>query len=309
MPVQGYRSLGRGIDGAVGETPMVELQRLPPPGSARVLVKLEYLNPSGSIKDRAALAAIQDAEERGDLRAGGAIVEATSGNMGLALALVGAARGHKVIIVMPEELSQQPARRLALVGAEVVRSQPAGNMAEAGNAARRLADENQGYWFVDQFNNPSVVRAHRENTGPEILRDAGRTLDAFVAGVGIGGTLTGVGQALKAASDATSIVAVEPARSPVISGGTPAAHHIVGIGAGFVPPLLDSTLIDRTILVEDDEAFATAQELAKIEGLFVGPSSGANVSAALRIAAELGEGRTVVTVLADSGERHLGEFR
>ena len=134
-------------------------------------------------------------------------------------------------------------------------------------------------------------------------------MDAFVAGVGTGGTLTGVGQALKAASDSTSIVAVEPARSPVISGGTPAAHHIVGIGAGFVPPLLDSTLIDRTILVEDDEAFATAQELAKIEGLFVGPSSGANVSAALRIAAELGEGRTVVTVLADSGERHLGEFR
>ncbi|MEE9284639.1 MAG: cysteine synthase family protein [Dehalococcoidia bacterium] len=300
--------MARGIEGAVGATPMMRLRRLPAPGSAQVLVKLEYLNPSGSIKDRVALAAIEDAEARGDLRPGGTIVEASGGNMGLALALLGAARGYRVIIVMPEEVPHDHVRRLELLGAEIVHTRPIGGMVEAERAARRLTEEHPGYWLVDQFNNPSTVRAHRDHTGPELLQEAGCAVDVFVAGVGTGGTLTGVGQALKAANPATTIVAVEPARSSVLSGESPGHHRIAGIGADFVPPLLERALVGRTVCMTDEAAFKTARDLAAREGLFAGPSSGANVAVALEIAANLGEGCAVATILPDGGEHYLHEL-
>jgi cysteine synthase A len=294
-----------GLEAAIGGTPMVRLKRLPPAGAADLFVKLEFLNPGGSVKDRAALAVILDAEARGDLRPGGTIIEATGGNMGLALAMIGAARGYTVVIVLPEGVAEHHLRRLQHYGAETVQTRAVGGMAEALRTARRLRDERPGFWMVDQFNNPSVVRAHREGTGPEILRGAGRRIDAFVAGVGTGGTITGVGGALKAHDPATTIVAVEPARSLVLSGGRPAPHRIAGIGADFVPPLLDRAIVDKIIPIADEEAYQTMKDLAAREGLVAGPSSGANVAAALQIASGLGPGRVVVTILADSGEHYL----
>ena len=302
---RGQTALG-GVEAAIGNTPLVRLQRLLPRGSADLFAKMEYLNPSGSIKDRTALSAVVDAEERGLLKPGGTIVEATSGNMGPALAMIGAARGYKVIIVMPADVQDDAKRRVLSYGAEVVQSPSIQGMSGATAAAKRLVFESSGTFHVDQFANPACSRAHREGTGHEILRDMGDgPLDAFVTGVGTGATLMGVGETLKARNLAIAVIAVEPSRSTVLSEGRPGPHRIGGIGADFVPPLVKLELIDEILTVSDQEAYETATSLATKEGHFVGPSSGASVNAALKVAARLGAGRAVVTVLPDGGERYF----
>ena len=295
-----------GVEAAIGNTPLVRLRRLAPEGSADIYVKLEYLNPSGSTKDRAALAAVEDAEERGLLKPGGTIVESTSGNMGPALAMVGAARGYRVIIVMPSDVPEESRQRVLSYGAEVVQSPSIQGMPGATETLRRLIREYPDHFHVDQFTNPAGVRAHRDGTGREILQAMeDRPIDAFVAGVGTGATLMGVGEALKAGNPAVIVIAIEPARSPALLEGTFGPHRIPGIGANFVPPLINQGMLDEVLPVSDEEAYTTTGSLAIKEGFFAGPSSGANVSAALRVAARLGTGRAVVTVLPDGGERYL----
>ena len=289
----------------IGNTPLVELERLPSEGSAAVLGKLESLNPTGSVKDRIALAMVLDAEESGRLRPGQTLVEATSGNSGTSLAMVGAARGYGVVIAMPEGVPPERRRLLIHMGAEILTTSPLDGMAGAIRAVERLVQEDSSYVWIDQFTNPANPRAHRETTAVEILRDTGGSMDAFVAGVGTGGTITGVGAALKEHRPDTLVVAVEPAASPVLSGGEPGDHAIPGLGPDFLPPLLDLSLVDEVIAVSDVEALAVAARLASEEGLLVGVSSGANVAAALRIAARLGPGRVVVTILPDSGARYV----
>ena len=289
----------------IGNTPLVALKRLPAEGSAAVLGKLESLNPTGSVKDRIALAMVLDAEESGRLLPGQTLVEATSGNSGTSLAMVGAARGYGVVIAMPEGVPPERRRLLIHMGAEILTTSPLDGMAGAIRAVERLVQEDSSYVWIDQFTNPANSRAHRETTAVEILRDTGGGVDAFVAGVGTGGTLTGVGAALKEHRPDTLVVAVEPAASPVLSGGEPGNHAIPGLGPDFLPPLLDLSLVDEVIAVSDVEALAVAARLASEEGLLVGVSSGANVAAALRIAARLGPGRVVVTILPDSGARYV----
>ena len=289
----------------IGNTPLVALERLPSEGSAAVLGKLESLNPTGSVKDRIALAMVLDAEESGRLRPGQTLVEATSGNSGTSLAMVGAARGYGVVIAMPEGVPPERRRLLIHMGAEILTTSPLDGMAGAIRAVERLVQEDSSYVWIDQFTNPANPRAHRETTAVEILRDTGGSVDAFVAGVGTGGTITGVGAALKERRPDTLVVAVEPAASPVLSGGEPGDHAIPGLGPDFLPPLLDLSLVDEVIAVSDVEALAVAARLASEEGLLVGVSSGANVAAALRIAARLGPGRVVVTILPDSGARYV----
>lgn len=290
---------------AIGNTPLVALERLPAEGSAAVLGKLESLNPSGSVKDRIALAMVLDAEESGRLQPGQTLVEATSGNSGIALAMVGAARGYRVVIAMPEGVPPERRRLLIHMGAEILTTSPLDGMAGAIHAVEKLVEEDSSYVWMDQFTNPANPKAHRETTAVEILRDTGGSVDAFVAGVGTGGTITGVAAALKEHRPDTFVVAVEPAASPVLSGGEPGDHGIPGLGPDFLPPLLDLSLVDEVIAVSDVEAMAVAARLASEEGLLVGVSSGANVAAALRVAARLGTGRTVVTILPDSGARYV----
>lgn len=294
-----------GLLGAVGHTPLVRLSRLVPTGGAVVYAKLEFMNPSGSVKDRLAAGAILDARIRGLLKPGGTIVEATSGNSGLALAAVGASLGYKVLIVMPADAPEETRRRVQLLGGEVVSSPPAQGMAGATAIAQRLAKEHQGYW-VNQFANAAGVRAHEEGTGREILAAiAGRGVDAFVAGVGTGATLMGVATALRRRYPEVQIIAVEPFRSPILSKGETGTHRIAGLGPSFVPPLFKREDVSRIIAVTDEQAMETAARLGKEEGLLVGPSSGANVGAALQVAKELGADKVVVTVLPDSGDRYL----
>ena len=289
----------------IGNTPLVALKRLPAEGSAAVLGKLESLNPTGSVKDRIALAMVLDAEESGRLLPGQTLVEATSGNSGTSLAMVAAARGYGVVIAMPEGVPPERRRLLIHMGAEILTTSPLDGMAGAIRAVERLVQEDSSYVWIDQFTNPANPRAHRETTAVEILRDTGGSVDAFVAGVGTGGTITGVGAVLKERRPDTLVVAVEPAASPVLSGGEPGDHAIPGLGPDFLPPLLDLSLVDEVIAVSDVEALAVAARLASEEGLLVGVSSGANVAAALRIAARLGPGRVVVTILPDSGARYV----
>ena len=289
----------------IGNTPLVALERLPAESSATVLGKLESLNPTGSVKDRIALAMVLDAEESGRLRPGQTLVEATSGNSGIALAMVGAAKGYRVVIAMPEGVPPERRRLLIHMGAEILTTSPLDGMAGAIRAVERLVQEDSSYVWMDQFTNPANPKAHRETTAVEILRDTGGSVDAFVAGVGTGGTITGVGTALKEQRPGTPVVAVEPAASPVLSGGEPGDHAIPGLGPDFLPPLLDLSLVDEIVAVSDVEAMAVASRLASEEGLLVGVSSGANVAAALRVAARLGTGRTVVTILPDSGARYV----
>ena len=295
----------RGVEAAIGNTPIIHLHRMAEPGSADILVKLEFLNPSGSIKDRTALAAVLDAEAHGRLHGDGTIVEATSGNMGAALSLVGIARGYLVSIVMPADVPDETKRRVVAHGGKVVQSPSVGGMNGAATTATQLAKDTPGAFLVDQFANPACAGAHRDGTGPEILVALDGPVDAFVAGVGTGATLMGVGEALKAKRAATLIVAVEPERSPMLSEGKAGPHRIAGIGADFMPPLVNLDMLDEVIAVSDKDAHATATSLVLREGLFVGPSSGANVAAALRMARRLGPGKTVVTVLPDGGERYF----
>jgi len=289
----------------IGRTPLVRLNRLGSETGAEILVKLERANPGGSIKDRIGLAMIEDAERRGLLKKGSAIVEPTSGNTGIGLAMVAAVKGYKVILTMPESMSAERRKVLKAYGAEIVLTPAAEGMQGAIKAAEALAAKDAKVFIPQQFENAANPEAHSRTTAREILGDTGGRLDAFVAGVGTGGTVTGVGRVLKAEVPRALVVAVEPAGSPVLGGGAPGSHAIQGIGAGFVPAVLDREAVDRVIAVRDGDALATARSLAEKEGMFVGISSGANVWAAIELARELGKGKRVVTVAPDGGERYL----
>ncbi len=289
----------------IGNTPLVRLNRVVAPGGAQILGKLESLNPAGSVKDRIALAMIEAAEREGRLRPGATIVEPTSGNTGIGLAMVAAARGYRLILTMPEDMTLERRRLLARFGAELILTQAIEGMSGAVFAAQELVERNPDYFMPAQFDNPANPAIHRETTAEEIWTATGGQIDAFVAGVGTGGTITGVGQVLKARRPEVLIVAVEPARSPVLAGGRPRPHAIQGIGASFVPSVLDRSVIDELIAVTDEDACATALRLTREEGLLVGVSAGANVYAALTVAARLRPDQVVVTMLPDTGERYL----
>ena len=294
------------VDRLIGSTPLLELGNIQREAglSARLLAKLEYLNPAGSVKDRVARAMIDDAEARGLLRPGSVIVEPTSGNTGIGLAAVAAARGYRLIIVMPEDMSKERRRLLRAYGAELVLT--AGGMEGAITKAEELAAEIPGAFLPGQFGNPANPAAHYATTGPEIWRDTGGQVDVFVAGVGTGGTVTGAGRYLKEQNPLVKVVAVEPAGSPVLSGGAPGAHKLQGIGAGFVPEVLDRTVIDEIVTVGDEDAFAAARLLARREGVLAGISSGAALRAAIRVAGRPeSRGKTVAVLLPDGGDRYL----
>ena len=288
----------------VGNTPLVRLHRVVPEGSAEVLVKLDSLNPGGSIKDRIALSMIEDAEARGELKPGDTIVEPTSGNTGIGLAMVAAVKGYRLILTMPEDMSVERRKLLSRFGAELVLTPAIEGMSGAVFAAQELA-EKHGYFMPQQFNNPANPEVHRRTTAREIMKATDGRLDAFVAGVGTGGTITGVGEVLKERYPQLLVVAVEPARSPVLAGGKAGLSGIQGIGASFVPSVLNREIYDELIAVSDEDAYAMTARLTKEEGLLVGVSSGANVVGALQVAKQLGQGKRVVTVMPDTGERYL----
>lgn len=307
-PSNGNSAAGSIVDSVlelVGNTPLVRLNRVPLPGSAELLVKLEARNPGGSVKDRIALAMVEEAERSGRLKRGATIVEPTSGNTGVGLAMVAAVKGYRLILTMPENMSLERRRLLARFGATLVLTPGVEGMSGAVFAARKLVEENPDYFMPDQFHNPANPEIHRRTTAMEILKATQGRIDAFVAGVGTGGTITGVGEILKETVSSVRIVAVEPARSQVLKGEKARPHGIQGIGAGFVPDVLNRKLLDEIIPVGDEEAFLMASRMGKEEGLLAGISSGANVFAALRVAERLGEGKRVVTLLPDTGERYL----
>lgn len=290
----------------IGGTPLVRLTRLPSAGSAEVVAKLEVRNPGGSVKDRIALAMVRAAEERGQLDPASTIVEPTSGNTGIGLALVAAARGYRIILVMPDDASEERRALLRHLGAEVVLTPARDLMKGAIDRAAAIVAENPNCFMPEQFRNPANPEAHRRTTVEEILADCGGSLDAFVVGVGTGGTLTGAGEVLKQRLPHVQVVAVEPERSPALSGGRkPEPHAIQGIGAGFVPEIVNRSVIDRVLCCSDDDAFRTARDLARREGLLVGISAGAAAWGALAVARELGAGKRVVTVMPDGWERYL----
>jgi len=294
------------ISETIGGTPLVRLHRLVGPGSAEVLVKLESFNPGGSVKDRIGLSMIQAAVNSGALKPGMQIIEPTSGNTGVALAMVAAQLGYGLTLVMPETMTVERRRLLQAYGAKLVLTPGPKGMKGAIAEAERLAQETPGSFIPSQFDNPANPFVHRNTTAVEIIRDTGGRLDAFVAGVGTGGTVTGVGKVVKAAlGSEVLIVAVEPVESPVLSGGQPGPHKIQGIGAGFVPKNYDPSVVDRVVQVTYDDAVATARRLAKEEGILAGISSGAILHAALNLAKELGPGKRVVSVVCDTGERYL----
>lgn len=288
----------------IGRTPLIRLR--PQTGNQRphLFAKVEYFNPAGSIKDRAAWGMIKAAEEAGRIKPGDTLVEPTGGNTGIGLAMICAFRGYRLIAVMPEGMSQERVALLKSYGAEVVLTPAMAGMSGAVDEAVRLTQAH-GYFMPDQYSNPANPRTHRETTAVEIWEALEGRVDAFVAGVGTGGTITGVGEFLKERSPRIRIVAVEPAGSPVLSGGKPGPHRIQGIGPGFIPKILNRAILDEIIPIGDEEAYAAAKRLAREEGLLVGISSGANVLAASRVAQSLGPDARVVTVLPDSGERYL----
>ena len=292
---------------AIGGTPLIRLNRLPKPGGAAVAAKLESVNPGGSVKDRIAAAMIEDAEQRGVLRPGATIVEPTSGNTGIGLAMVAAVKGYRLILTMPDDMSVERQRLLARYGAELQLTPAVEGMSGAVYAAEELAREHPEYFMPQQFQNPANPDVHRRTTALEILEAVGGRLDAFVAGVGTGGTLTGVGEGLKQKVAGVRVIAVEPARSPVLSGGKAHPHAIQGIGASFVPGVLNPDVIDRIVQVRDEDAQAWARRLAREEGLLVGVSAGAAAFAACAVAAALAPEQLVVTVLPDTGERYLSQ--
>ena len=294
----------------IGETPVVRLRKLSPEGGATIWGKCEHLNPGGSVKDRICLAMIEAAEAEGRLRPGDTIVEPTSGNTGIGLALVCARKGYRLVLTMPASMSLERRALLEAYGVEIVLTEPERVMEGAMAAARRIVEERNAF-MPEQFSNPANPGAHRTTTAPELLHAfEGQTIDAFVAAVGTGGTVSGVGEALKARNPRTRIVAVEPAASPVLIGGAPGPTKIQGLNAGFVPDNYHSSVVDEVIGVEDQAAWDTKLELAKAEGLLLGISAGANVWAAIEVAKTLGPGKTVVTILCDTGERYfsLGEY-
>lgn len=292
----------------IGDTPLVRLNRLPTAGSAAILAKLEARNPGASVKDRIALSMIEAAERDGHLKPGGTLVEPTSGNTGIGLAMVAAVKGYRLILTMPESMSMERRRLLARFGAELVLTPTPEGMNGAVHAAEALVAQNPAYVMLQQFQNPANPEVHRRTTAEEIWQATAGHLDAFVAGVGTGGTITGVGQMLRERRPGALVVAVEPAKSPVLRGGKPAGHGIQGIGPNFVPQVLDRAVVDEIIDVTDEDAHAISARLASEEGLLVGISSGANVWASLQVAQRLGQGKVVVTVLPDTGERYLSLF-
>ena len=296
------------VDQLIGATPLLELCNVEKKLGlvARVLVKLEYLNPAGSVKDRVARAMIDDAEARGVLKEGSVIIEPTSGNTGIGLCSVAAARGYRIIIVMPETMSVERRQLMKAYGAELVLTEGAKGMKGAIAKAEELAGEIPNAFIPGQFVNPANPAAHRASTGPEIWADTDGEVDLFVAGVGTGGTLTGVGEYLREKKPGVRIVAVEPAGSPVLSKGTAGAHKIQGIGAGFVPQVLNTGIYDEIIPVENEEAFAAGRLLGKTEGVLVGISSGAALHAAIQLAKRPeNRGKTIVALLPDTGDRYL----
>lgn len=296
------------VDQLVGHTPLLELKRIEEAHgvSARILGKLEYFNPAGSIKDRIAKAMIDDAEAAGILKPGATIIEPTSGNTGIGLASIAAARGYQLILTMPETMSVERRNLIKAYGAKIVLTDGAKGMTGAIEKANELAAEIEGSFIPGQFINPANPAIHKATTGPEIWQDTDGTVDILVAGVGTGGTLTGIGQYLKEQNSEVKLVAVEPSDSPVLSEGRAGSHGIQGIGAGFVPEVLDTTLYDEVITVESDDAFAIGREIGREEGVLVGISSGAAVWAALELAKRPeNEGKTIVAILPDTGERYL----
>ena len=303
---EGKDLIYQGIDELVGRTPLVRIGRLAKGTNADVLVKLERSNPAGSIKDRAALQMIRDAEEEGILRPGAVIIEPTSGNTGVGLAALGAVRGYRVILTMPETMSLERRMLLMAYGAEVVLTPGGAGMQGAIDKAKELASRYPGSFIPEQFENPSNPKAHYLTTGPEIWEDTQGQVDLFVAGVGTGGTITGTGAYLKSVNPSIEIVAVEPASSAVLSGENPGPHGLQGIGAGFVPDVLNTSVYDRISKVKEQEAYKASRLLAEKEGVLVGISSGAALSVALLEAGkEENRGKTIVALLPDTGERYL----
>ena len=295
-------------DQLIGHTPLLELTHLEKAEGlkAKILAKLEYFNPAGSAKDRVAKAMIDDAEAKGLLKEGSVIIEPTSGNTGIGLASVAAARGYRTIIVMPETMSVERRQLMKAYGAELVLTEGAKGMSGAIAKAEQLAKEIPGGFVAGQFVNPANPEAHRQTTGPEIWEDTDGKVDIFVAGVGTGGTITGVGEYLKSKNPNVKIVAVEPAGSPVLSGGKPGPHKVQGIGAGFVPQVLNTSVYDEIIPVENEDAFQTSRRIGSTEGVLVGISSGAAAWAALQLAKRPeNEGKTIVALLPDTGDRYL----
>ena len=298
-------TMHKDITELIGRTPLVRLNRLSPTGGATIYGKVEFFNPGGSVKDRICLNMINEAERLGALKPGGTIVEPTSGNTGVGLALVAAVRGYKLILVMPESMSMERASLLSSYGAQLVLTPAWEGMKGAIREAESIIAQNPSYFMPDQFSNPANPAMHKKTTALEILESLDGKIDAFVAAVGTGGTITGCGEVFKDRIPNVKVIAVEPAGSPVISGGEPGPHKIQGIGAGFIPKVLNRTILDRVMTVTDDEAYQTAKQLSKKEGLLVGISAGANVFAAQKVAQELGPGKNVVTILCDTGERYI----
>ncbi len=302
------RKIFTSADQLIGKTPLLELVHLEKELGleAKILAKLEYFNPAGSVKDRIAKAMIDDAESKGLLKPGSVIIEPTSGNTGIGLASVAAARGYRIIIVMPETMSVERRQLMKAYGAELVLTEGAKGMKGAIAKADELAKEIPGSFIPGQFVNPANPAVHRATTGPEIWEDTDGQVDFFVAGVGTGGTVTGVGEYLKSQNPDVKVVAVEPATSPVLSKGTPGSHKIQGIGAGFVPAVLNTGVYDEIITVENEDAFATGKKIGKSEGVLVGISSGAAVWAAIELAKRPeNKGKTIVALLPDTGDRYL----
>lgn len=298
----------KSIDELIGKTPLLELSHIEKENNlkAKIFAKLEYFNPAGSVKDRVAKSIVDDAEQSGKLKKGGTIIEPTSGNTGIGLASVAAARGYKLIVVMPETMSLERRQLIAAYGAELVLTEGAKGMKGAIAKAEELSKEIKGSIIAGQFVNPANPKAHRENTGPEIFEDTDGAVDIFIAGVGTGGTVTGVGEYLKSRKKDVKVIAVEPASSAVLSTGISGSHKIQGIGAGFVPAVLNTDIYDEIFTVENDDAFATGKLIGRKEGVLVGISAGAAVYAAIQIAKRPeNEGKNIVVLLPDTGERYL----
>lgn len=296
--------IANSITELVGRTPIVKLSRLVDEHSANVYLKLEYMNPGSSVKDRIALSMIEDAEEKNELKPGDTIIEPTSGNTGIGLAMVAAAKGYKAILVMPETMSMERRNLLRAYGAELVLTPGPEGMGGAIRKAEELSREH-GYYMPQQFKNEANPAVHEKTTGPEIVEQMGDQLDAFIAGIGTGGTITGAGKVLREKYDGIKIIAVEPTDSPVLSGGKPGPHKIQGIGAGFVPDVLDTKVYDEIFKVENEQAFEYARRAAKEEGILGGISSGAAIYAALETAKKLGKGKKVLAIIPSNGERYL----